>query len=123
MLKSLVVIKSNTPNSTKTLNSISILSINKDNINDTNPLITNHTVVRPTVITSINIKNITIPNHIQAIQSTPRKCFNQLYKVASSRRFELPTYRLGGDCSILLSYEDTFILYQIAGAKSICVQV
>ena len=28
-------------------------------------------------------------------------------KMASPRRVELPTYRLGGDCSILLSYEDT----------------
>ena len=28
-------------------------------------------------------------------------------KMVSPGRIELPTYRLGGDCSILLSYEDT----------------
>lgn len=31
--------------------------------------------------------------------------------MVSTGRFELPTYRLGGDCSILLSYVDIIYIY------------
>ena len=31
--------------------------------------------------------------------------------MVSTGRFELPTYRLGGDCSILLSYVDIIYNY------------
>lgn len=43
-----------------------------------------------------------------------KKCVNYLlFNMASSDRIELSTYCLGGNCSILLSYEDTNKLYHI----------
>lgn len=38
-------------------------------------------------------------------------------ELASSMRFELTTYRLGGDCSIQLSYEDIIVIIPLGKRK------